>query len=276
MRKFWSSLHMLEVHFVDWEIEHISQTRLFSSVSPLFCTLCIKCLMVPISFISLNGYQNMKYQGALQSRAAFLFWPELRATFPTTCHWFVTLQQVSSGQTSRGKFCVSKQLHKPATFLHTDEGFPYANRGAGSYLISCKGLVFRLNTSSAACSAHKTISICSEQVPLCAWGETRECPTSAPPCSRVLSHNPNRNPGEMQRSPQSCNHQCDRWYGHFHIFKCTFWFNWGMPSIPPPSRKYLLGISLSMCTNEYPEWGFLLQKGRQLVTVQGQWCYKVM
>lgn len=104
----------------------------------------------------------------LQSRAVFspipfLFWPRLCTRFPSTCHCnsdvrFVTLQQVSSGQTFL------------QIFLHTNDGFLYANRAA-SYLISCKDLVFWLDRSSAACCAHKVLAICSEQEPLCSWGE---------------------------------------------------------------------------------------------------------
>lgn len=232
----------------------------FFPLSPPLSLILHLLYQIPHGFCPFHFAKCVPEHEISRSFSAFLFWSGLCAVFPTTCHWFVTLQQVSSGQTSRGEFCVSTQLHKPATFLHADEGFPHANRGAGSYLISCKGLVFRLNTGSAACSAHKILAICSEQVPLCAWGETRECSTSAPPCSRVLSHHPNRNPGEMQRSPHSCNHRCDMCCGHFHISKCTFWFNWGIPPTPHPSRKYLLGVCLSMCTNEYLEWVFLLQK----------------
>lgn len=103
---------------------------------------------------------------------------------------FLTLQQVSSGQTSRGKFCVSEQLHKQATFLHTNEGFLYA-KGAASYLVSCKDLVFWPNSSSATCRAHKVLAICSEQKPLCSWGETRERSISISLCSHVPSHHPN-------------------------------------------------------------------------------------
>ena len=84
-----------------------------------------------------------------------------------------------------------EQLHKQATFLHTNEGFLYANRGVASYLISCKDLVFWLDRSSAACRAHEVLAICSEQEPLCSWGETRECSMSVPLCSHVPSHNPN-------------------------------------------------------------------------------------
>lgn len=146
--------------------------------------------MVPVSFMFPKWVPE--HEISTQSGAAFLFWSGLCATFPTTCHWFGALQQVSSGQTSGGKFCVSKQLHKPATFLHTNEGFPYANRGAGSCLISCKGLVFRLNTSSAACCAHKILAIWSEHEPLCSWGETRTSSTSISPWSRALSYNPKR------------------------------------------------------------------------------------
>ena len=137
----------------------------------------------------------------LQSRAVFslipfLFCSGLCARFPTTCHCnsnvrFVTLQQVSSVQTLRGKLCVSKQLHKQAAFLQTNEGFPYTNRGAASYPNSCEDLVFWLDRSSAACPAHKVLAICSEQEPLCSWCETRECWVSASLYSHALSHNPN-------------------------------------------------------------------------------------
>lgn len=136
----------------------------------------------------------------LQHRAVFspiplLCWSGLCARFPTMCHCkgdvrFLTLQQVSSGQTSRGKFCVSEQLHKQATFLHTNEGFLYA-KGAASYLVSCKDLVFWPNSSSATCRAHKVLAICSEQKPLCSWGETRERSISISLCSHVPSHHPN-------------------------------------------------------------------------------------
>lgn len=193
-----------------------------------------------------------------RARAAFLFWSGLCASFPTTCHWFVTPQQVSSGQTSRGKFCVSKQLHKPATFLHTNEGFPYANRGAGSYLISCKDLVFRLNRSSAACSAHKILNICSEQVPLCSWGETTECCTSVSPYSCVLSHYPNRS---LQELLQACKAVCGLVRCRDHHIPAIIRVTGGMDIFVflnahfyligacHPSRKYLLCICLSVSTH---------------------------
>lgn len=234
----------LKCNLLTERLNTFSQTRLLLQSPPVSFILCPLYQMPHSSCLFCVCWMGTKTWNinVLQSRAAFLFWSGLCATFPTTCPWFVTLQQVSSGQTSGGKFCVSKQLHKPATFLHTNEGFPYANRGAGSYLISCKGLVFRLNTSSAACWAHKILAIWSEQ--LCGF---RVKPGNVPPLylpglvsflisqTEACKGSPLR-PGEMQRSPHSCNHQCDRWYGHFPISKCTFWFNWGMPAPPPPQK----------------------------------------
>lgn len=162
--------------------------------------------------------------------------------FPTTCHWFVTLQQVSSGQTSRGKFCVSKQLHKPATFLHTNEGFPYANRE--------EQVVTQFHAKALSLGWTRVL----QPVAL-----TKYLPFAMNKCLYVHGVKPGNAPslpvlvfflitqteackgstlwpGEMQRSPHSCNHQCDRWYGHFHISKCTFWFNWEC-HLPSPHPK---------------------------------------
>lgn len=96
----------------------------------------------------------------------------------------------SAGLFRRGKFSVSKQLHEQATFLNTNEGFPYAKEAA-SYLISCKDLVFWQYSSSAASRPQGTCHLqWTRAFVFMQWIQGMLC-ISVSLYSCVLSHNLN-------------------------------------------------------------------------------------
>lgn len=164
-----------------------SQTRLFSCASPCepdftpFVSntswfLSLVCWMGTRTW-NIN-VQKVKYQ----SRAVFLFWSGQCATFPTACLWFVIPQQVSSGQTSRGKFCVSTKQAHFCTPMRDFLGKQRSRELPNSMQSPCLWAVLQ----------PAVLTRCFLQC-LCAQGPK---PGNAPPCISLfcaLSHNANRN-----------------------------------------------------------------------------------